>query len=304
MAKKSALRIRFVFNAQGGKNAGVQSRQRFVNNFAQQVVENVAFRYSDEVYGEMTNRFEEQFVADARKELVHLTALFRQHITGSSPTNTPGGSLTTVAGLNADSLPIKHSIPRWQPRGRAYLRYKNRKTGNMNWWDARGLSGKKDAKYSGLKKNTRVDTWIKMFGPIRATFSRSSSASALANVPGSAAPKNFHVADGHFRLAVGTLRVYALTSITPQMLPALTTGDPRTMNPATRAGNPGLMDLVRGVDEQMYYRLDRRSSAASGSIYRPTLEPFLAYYLTRSIPAAITNRLAEGRLNVRRRRTN
>jgi hypothetical protein len=166
------------------------------------------------------------------------------------------------------------------------------------------MQGNRKNKYSGLKKNTNADVWMSMFGPIRATFTKSTAASGSANVPGSAALKQFVVAPGHFKIAVGTLKVYALTKLTPEMIPALTSGDPRTINPATRDGNPGLMTLVKGVDKDMYNRLDGRSSRATGSIYRPTLEPFLAYYLTRSVPAAIKNRLSEGVMSVRRRRTN
>ncbi len=302
MALKSALRIRFVLNAQGGKAAATQTRQRFLNDFANNVVEQIAFRYSDEVYREMAGKLEAQFEADARKELVHMAALFRQYITGSQgSTNTPSGALTTLAGVNADSLPIKRSIPGWAPRTKKYLSYKQARTGNKNWFDARGLSARKDAAYSGLKKNTRADVWIKAFGPIRATFSRSTAATTAAGARGAPAMKEFKLGPGRKKIVVGTLRIFALTQITPEMLPALASGDPRTMN--SDVENDGLMNLVRSADTPMYHRLNRKSSDETGNRYRPTLEPFLAYYLTRAVPAAVAARMETSGLSPRRRRT-
>lgn len=300
MALKSGLRIRFTFNTQGGgKVTKAVARQRFINNFAGTVVKEIAFRYSDEIYQEMAGRLESQFVADARKELVHLAAVFRHHITGDTPSNKPTGNLSLTAGIGRDDVPIRNSVPSWAPRTPKYLAYKKKRVGHNKWWDARGLSAKKDAKYSGMKKNTTADAWISYFGPIRASFKRAAGPSDAANVRGAPALKEFNLGPGHFRVAVGTIQIFALTEITPQMLPALASGN--LNSPVSTQGNDSLMAKVRAKDREMAFRLDRRSTQGT---YRPTLEPFLAYYLTRSVPAAIANRLNESRLNVRRRRTN
>lgn len=282
---KSALRIRFSFNAQGGttksgfQSSNASARQRYLYRFAQAVVKNITFQYAEDEYKKLAGKIESTMAYDIQRELVHMTALFRAHITGSNGgTNSPAGSLTSLSGAaRYESLPIKTLIPEWAPRVPSYLRYKQRKTGNRQWFTARGLSAKKDAAYSGLKINTTAKLWTDAFGPIKVNFFKSAASSEAASTK----------VDGqHVRVAVGTLKVYALTNITPEMLPALASGDARTKYSAN--GNPGLMGLVRNVDPQMAYRLDRRSQSGR---YRPTLEPFLSYFLTAAVPAAVSTRL-------------
>ena len=299
---KSALRIRFVLNAQGGRSFERESRQRFINNFGQVVLENVAFRYSDEVYRKLASRLEDQLVRDARRELTHMATLFRNHITGALK-DSPSGKLKAInqTGRYGGAISIKASLPKWAPRNKQYVKYKQAQTGSRNWFTARGLTDKKDAMYSGLKSNTNREAWIAMFGPIKASFTRSNKATSTAN-----AASKTKVGTGlqffpvqpeknHIKIAVGTIKVYALTKLTPEMIPALLNGDAETMN--SDKGNPGLIGLVQNVDEQMAYRLGRRSGKEDGRRYRPTLEPFLAYFLTEALPAAIGARMKANQMD-------
>jgi hypothetical protein len=279
---KSALRIRFVINAQGGATREREGRQRFANEFTQTIIQNFAFRYADDTYKDYVNRIQTQLQRDIRKELVHMAALFRAHITGApAGADGPAGKLTTVAEDDRFGYPlsIRSTMTPWAARSKQYL---SEMKGDKKWFSRSGL----------MRESGTADNWINTFGPIRVTFKRDKASSAAANVPGSAAPSTFKVSSAsHVRIAVGTISVFALTHITPAMLPGLASADPEVPLPASR--NDALIGLF-GDRTPLAYRFGRLSSKESGQRYRPTLEPFLTYFLTNAVPAAVRSRLRDG----------
>lgn len=297
---KSALRIRFVFDPQdGGELLELRRRQSGGQRFAQAMIENFAFSYAEDSFREMAGRLEVQLRRDIMRELRHMAALFQRHIIGAAPSSShPAGYLDTVApsweGVY-DRVAIRASVPAWAARSHQYLRDKKRVIGHQRWWESHGT----------LAKAMTTDNWISSFGPIHVEFRRSHK--AQLTTPNTAAPGQRSTArnnyatvfggtnNGHVKVVVGTVRVVALTNITPQMLPALRSGDPTTLN--SDRGNDSLMLMVQaGMGDDVAYRLGRLSSKESGMRYRPTLEPFLAFFLTRAVPNAIADRISSGRL--------
>lgn len=280
---KSFVIIRFGF---GKEN--VKGRQRIDNTY-RYVVNKIAIRYAEGEYEKMKGRLKEGVEADVQRELVNLASLYRRHIVGANgATSRPAGVIRSVVG-SAKPLALASALPAWAPRNAEYLKRKINAGAGNNWFDNRGWTRRKGQKWAPsetgvLFKESRAETWTSMFGPISVTFSRDNKAQRA---------DQFLSPDGgkHLQVQIGTLRVYALGKLTPQMLPALNTksGD---IPVASDQGNEGLMDLVKAVDPRMAYRLGQRSSLTKR--YRPTLEPFLSYFLTRSIPAAITRRLQQG----------
>ncbi|MGN6820265.1 MAG: hypothetical protein ACTHJR_16500 [Sphingomonas sp.] len=260
------------------------SRQRFGNNFAQAIVEDFAFRYADESYDEVVNKIQAQIKTDIQKELNYVAASFRRYIVGASGSSSgPGGTLGFQLGTELfDDMPIKAPLPEWAPRSAKYLSYKKRTVGHTRWFEYSG--------YTSRKMNGQ--NWQTMFGPIKVSFRKANHVER----PGAT---QFRVEgqQGHMKVQVGTLRVEALTEITPAMLPALRTGDP--MTPISATGNDALMGLVKRSDPELGYRLAKRSGQSTGMRYRPTLEPFLAFFLTRSVPNAVYERLQKGLTSAR-----
>ena len=304
---RSAIRVRFVFNQRSG-TAAQTSRQQLGKDFATSLANDLIFRAAEQEYEEIRKRIQTSFAADAKRELAHLTALYRRHIIGAGKTKSrPAGMLgyalgpsDTGVGDDDGEISIAESLPSWAPRSSKYMKEKKRNNWGAQWFSARGA----------LAKNMKADTLLAAFGPIRVTIKRNlkTSAIALGNVGtkkgGSIYDKEENQtgvfnAGGTGRLNVATVRVFALTNITPAMLPALRNGDPAT--PISDKGNPGLWQLMRdNISPAFASSVSGFSSRETGRRYRPTLEPFLAFYLTRSIPNALALRLQEGKLKQRR----
>jgi len=281
---RSFVRLRFRLG-----EGNVKGRQRYTNTAAF-IARKVAFSYAQDQYEFYKENLEAGIEGDVRRELTNLASLYRRHIIGST-TDRPTGIIRSVIG-GAQSLALSSALPRWAPRNARYLKRKLSATGRASWFDNRGWRTHKGQHWSPsdtglLFAESRADTWETIFGPIRVVFRKSrilteADAQAAVIIDGSKKAK----------IQIGTVSVYAMNKLTPAMLPALRTGDPSAMTPDT--GNDELMDLVASYDQRLAYRLGQRSSLTKR--YRPTLEPFLGFFLTRSIPAAIQSRIQRGSL--------
>jgi hypothetical protein len=212
-----------------------------------------------------------------------------EHIIGGK-TDKPRGSLDILADPGYDTMAISAAVPSWAKRSKRYLDYKQAKLRHRDWWRS---SGK-------LSEAMTADNWVSAFGPIAVEFRRTRGADASAGKvrqfgagPARVGARFEGTNPGHVKISIGTVRIHALTNITPGMLPGLRSGNPQTPIPTT--GNDELMLMVQaGMGDDIAYRLGRLSSAESGGQYRPTLEPFLTFFLTRSVPAAVAKRLEIG----------
>lgn len=253
-------------------------------------MERVTINYSDGLYDEMRKTLEQRVEQDVRAELLHMALLFRRYITGAAGTRVlPSGTLTTVTkGEHQPSMPLSEGLPSWAPRNAEYLRWKRKRTGGIQWFDnqninsfrpKQGTASHEDGGY--LFDNMRADVWETIFGPISVRFYRMRKlepTDAMASVSAGRQKR--------MRVQIGSIQVRALGRLTPAMLPGYTTGHVK----GSSAGNPALMSLIYGYDPKLEVRLGRMNNG----IYRPTLEPFLGFFLTQALPHAVSQRLEKG----------
>lgn len=277
----------------------VKARQRFQNT-ARAILERVTLQYADGMYDQVRKDVQYQLERDLRAELWHIGALFRRHIIGlGGRLNRPTGFIDTITkgGGAPPKMPIASGLPSWAPRSAKYLRTKRQAVGHIRWFDNTGWNAQtNDLRYarivakSGegpddaglLRESFTYDAWETLFGPISVAFRRA------RKLEPSDAVGNIAVKGKRLRTQIGTIYVRALGKITPNMLPGYTSGTVR----ASASGNPALMDVIAKTDPRLAYRL----GTMRNGVYRPTLEPFLGYYLTRSIPWAVQRRIEKGNL--------
>lgn len=290
--EKSAVVLRFRFG-----EGLVKARQRY-DNTARAIMERVTINYAEGMYETMRERVQARIREDVQAELRHMALLFRRHIIGAAGTRlTPSGMLDTVSkGENPPRMAISSALPAWAPRNAEYLRQKRLATGGIGWFDnRRWRQNDTDLRYASrvprtgqpydqpglLFQSMRDFVWEAMFGPISVRFFRMRKLEPTDARSGISAGRQKRM-----KVQIGSIQVRALGKITPGMLPGYTTGTIR----ASSIGNPGLIQLVSAYDPQLGYRL----GTMRNGVYRPTLEPFLGFFLTRAIPHAVTARLAKG----------
>lgn len=291
---QSAVVLRFVL----GKGL-VKARQRY-DNTSRAILRKVALQYAEGSYDRFRKNLEQQVEQDVRSELTHMALLFRRHIIGAAGTRTsPSGTLTTATrGSNPPRMAIADGLPSWAPRNAEYLRRKRVATGGIEWFNNRSWKDSQfDARFSkraprtGTNKNQdhgllfremRQDVWETIFGPISVRFYRARKLDAEGPAATVGSGKK------NMKIQIGSLQVRALGKLTPGMLPGFTTGE---IN-ASSTGNPGLINLISGYDPKLGYRL----GTMNNGVYRPTLEPFLGFFLLRSLPHAVNERLRKGNL--------
>lgn len=296
------LRIRFVI----GKSDTAKESTR---SFASAIAREVAFRASEESYKEIKQTISTSLQADAKRELTFLMSLYKRHIIGASANRSkPSGMLryalgpsNTDVGFDDENYAIADLLPAWAPRSPEYLRQKRRRGWGQTWWSARG----------DLASQLNADTLLSAYGPIRVSVRRDISETDRVAQRGAAgqfrgARLNVPGYEQHIKLNVATIRVFAMQAITPSMLPALASGTVNAMNSDEPTRGHRFLAPLMAVNAPLAYRLGRLSYETHR--YRPTLEPFLAWFLTRAIPNALALRIqqgslqkAKGRFNVVRR---
>lgn len=268
----------------------VKARQRF-DNTSRAILERVTIQYADGAYDQVRKDVEKFLENDVRAELVHLAMLFRRHIIGAAGTRTsPSGNLDTVTkGEGAPSQSISSGLPAWKARNREYLRQKRSATGNVKWFDNRNWrhrptrnssrKGGPPADVGLLFETMRADVWERMFGPISVKFFRSRALTA--------GDSQFSLGNSKkLKIQIGSIQVRALGNIEPGMLPGYRNGNVM----ASAGGNPALIRLISNYDRRIGYRL----GTMNNGVYRPTLEPFLGFFLTKALPFAVSRRLSSG----------
>lgn len=285
---KTFVTLRFLF---GEDN--VKGRQRTDDTY-RYAVKRLTFTYAENEYKAMRTRLQEGVEADIRRELVNLASLYRRHIIGANGNkNVPAGVIRSAIG-NAAPLSLSAALPAWAPRDAKYVQRKQNARAGSGWFDNRGWKRQPGQNWSPddsglLFESMRAETWEKMFGPVSVKFYKNNKIAANGGNNG-----EIKLANNHAVAQIGTLRVMALGLITPAMLPALRSKNEGSIPMASDEGNPGLMRLVGAYDPRVAFRLGQRSHETKR--YRPTLEPFLSYLLTRSIPAAVQARIRQGSL--------
>lgn len=191
-----------------------------------------------------------------------------------SMTGPPGSlSLTGVRsqafrGVNMGPFTLVSGTGPWPSRNPNYLARKKRKVGHTKWFQTTGQ----------LRKQLREpSTYTNAYGPVRVSFKKNQLVDAKA---GDVVTRMSSGVAGKAdrRIVIGELKVSVLGRITEDML----------ADPGGRQPSPWMTGLFGSLDDDLEKKLLNRQDA-----YRPFLEVFLSFYLTRSIPNAIFRRLEE-----------
>lgn len=272
---------------------GLVKARKDSENTSRAILQQVSVKYTEDTFEEAKKSLSARIERDIRAELTHLAALYRRYIIGAAGSrNRPQGTLDTVAkGSGAPKASLYNMLPSWAPRGSTYLEDKRSFIGNKGWFDNTGAEGwYSDAGYlrkafapvggagagpsgGGGRFDGTTTLFESMFGPISVQVLRNNrGVGSNVGVLRSGSGKRM-------KLQLASIRVRALGQLTPNM-----------MN-ATGVYNHGLMSLVRAYDPALAFRLGGRETH-----YRPSLEPFLKFFMEQSMGHALTQRIEKGDL--------
>lgn len=187
----------------------------------------------------------------------------------------PPGSLSITGtrsqafrGVNMGPYSLVSGTGPWPSRSPGYLARKRKNFGHTKWFESTGV----------LRKQLRdPSTYTRAYGPVRVSFKKNTITQPS---PGQTVTKMSSGVAGSAdrRIVLGELRVSVLGRITEDML----------NEPGGKQPSPWKTGLFGSLDSQLEKKLLNREDA-----YRPFLEVFLSFYLTRSVPNAIFRRLEQ-----------
>lgn len=268
---KSRIQIRFFINMGTGKGRSAVTR-RSLNAAASTIVQNVAFGYADGYRDQLMRDVSKRVGQDVFAEIANAAAKYKRNVIGMTGKNgrLNMGSFSTVAegGPKNSGASIA-----WAPRNSKYLARKRRELGHTNWFSAW-------TRYMG---NTlgKGASWTEIFGPIRVAVTGGKSSGYSGAVAPHLGGRAYRAVakEGQdaakIRIHIGSISVTALERITPGMLSAY-----------SKSGIPAA--VAAAGYEELAHRL------GGPGPYRPTLEPFLEFVLTRAIPYAVRKRVQTG----------
>lgn len=277
---------------------GQMKRRRESADPTRAVIEQLMVQVLNDNWADFKADLSAQIGADVRRELNHLAAQFRYHIIGlTNRQKRPSGMLTTVAkGPDRPEMSLSSAFGQdWTERSDRYLRYKKRSVGHTRWFEQTGyLKSKFKGEYIQGASTSRVGAgsggefgpaggiFEELFGPVSVQIIKNKANWGLN--PGGAV-SNTMSKNATVKVNLATVRVRALGSVTETML---------QMNGGY---NGPLINLIRRKDAKMADRLGGRYH------YRPTLEPFLDFFLKRALPHAVSERIRNGQIGTSIMRT-
>lgn len=283
MADAINISFRFYLNHAGAEGTEINNRNynRKHNKQARYVATKVALRFSEDKFKILAGRVEQQIQKDMLAEIQNFARQYARYVTGAPENAGPPANITTVI----DGLRSQKFGATWVPRKGKYLDRKYREFKHKRWFDrgekgqgSKGGLARPSIKNAGYMRKVLANpqSWTGFFGPVAVRVTRKSSVSAGSIPSGSAYANTPFASHGRDKIRIGLadIDIDAFENITPQML----------------TGDGSLADYVGSLNPALGYRL------GGGSAYRPTLEPFLEFALTRSFPQALRNRLSKGML--------
>lgn len=263
MSEKAMLRIRFNLNQRKGTAENTRSFQRAGQQFAAAIVRQVGLRAADDMYRNLVGKIRAEIANDVRQEIQNIAMLYTQWVVGRSGQR--DNLITLRAQTTATEAAAKFGT--WKPLSNDTIRRK----GHASFFEDRG---------NFRTQMNKASVWEKSFGPISVKVHRTKG-----NVEHINPETLYKDAGGHF--SVARVSVFALGKITPAMLPELATGK-SAYHDYSGGRAAGLVDLVDAGDAKL--KIGNWGRNRMGA-YRPTLEPFLGFVLTRAIPAAVARRI-------------
>lgn len=289
MTVKNTLRIRFTFNRATRSSSTEQVQlTRKTDSFASTVINNVGVEVARGRYQELKSEIQSKLKPSIDREIQHLAKLYNKFIVGSQRI---GGTLTTkvmgeesTAGgvqLAKERVNLRSAIPQWKPLAPSTLRQKAaRDLTRPSWFKFR--SGSVGPSYFDAMSGR---SWEQMFGPIHVSVQpRGKSDYNLKTTYRQEVKRGEKL-----RIGVATIRASVFGLLTPHEVSAIATGRIEASQQTGDGRTNGLLEKVQAVSPGLAFRLGNNTSA--GHVYRPSLEPFLAFAITRSVPAAVNHRL-------------
>lgn len=280
------VRITFVF----GK--GSVKRRRESQDPSRFIAEQLLSTVLNDNWEDFKADLSSQIRSDVAAELNHLASDFRFHVIGlTSRQNRPSGFLTTVAkGAGQPQMSLSAAYGQdWLSRSDKYLDWKKKTAGHTRWFDQGGyLRSKFRGEYlqgaatsavgrgSGGEFGPAGGIFEELFGPVSVQILKNRVNWGLN--AGAKIGNSFDARNPKLTAHLATVRVRALGSVTDAML---------HVSPVY---NAALTGLVKAKDPELAYRLGGRAR------YRPTLEPFLEFFLHKALPHAVSERIRKGSL--------
>lgn len=288
----TTYKIRFTFNRSGAyRTERVASPLKKVMF---QIVDDIALFHVASQKDSLRSKVVKSLERELHAEFKHVVAEYSQYIIGAD--DQPFGRISTRDGN--DAVGLGSVLPKWAPYSDSYRERKLRTVHHLRRFIFDGFMA---------EKMSDPEVWKKQLGPIKVTFNtdgaihgkRTRGSQVIAGRTRrdfKAIPRDRSSDIRYY--TIGKIEVEALGNITPAMLPALATGELQ----ASLSKPTGLIDLFRSVKEEGSPRNRRGQFRTRSTLahrlggkgpYRPTLEPFLGFFLTRSIPTALNNRLSK-----------
>jgi hypothetical protein len=288
-AAMSTLRIRFSFNQQTGQYGRGAGGTKGADNFARVIINEVAIRASEGLWKKLQGDIRRRLHDDVTREVNHLARLLMVNVIGIPGRNLgPRGNIDAAApassGFSARdlSVPTRNLVGDWARRSPGYL--KSRGGSSNAPWFQNGERGP-----SPLGTLGRGSTWTAAFGPISVSVKKLST-----YAPNDAALKSIPVRlggtkGGSTRVVVATVRVAAMNRITTDQLASTGAGG------ALKAigASPQSSGLLSKLGPSIAWRLGGNPARVP---FRPTIHPFLSFFITRSLPNAVFKRMEQGLL--------
>lgn len=267
----SDIRIRFFLKLGSGSKYRPLTTKRALAQSATTIVQNVALAYADgyrdQLFGAVASRIER----DVMGEISNAAMVYKRLVTRASQRNALNAARIEGAAVGAPSASLGGLG--WQPLTPRYRRLKQHELGHTNFFRA--------WTHYLASELGRGRTWTKLFGPVKVDValgkSRGAAERRQSDFGGQAfaRPAKENQDRQTVRIHIGSVSVTALEKIRVE--------DLRSM---TRDGVPR---IVGDTDLELAYRL-----APGPAPYRPSLEPFLSFVLSRSIPFAVQKRVEQG----------
>lgn len=323
------INFRWVSNAQDSRSATVAELKRATNGFARIIVRDVAIAASKRYYQEARRALIRGMEAVINNEMNRMAKAIGSGINTQDAYRGPQGRLSiqsdmvgrggpengarfmsdTARNLGwSPSFNVSSTGIKWDARNPKYLRQKARKGKGGYWW-------RKNGALQDWLKNISGSTYEKAFGPVKVVFVQTGQGSRADNVTTTGAPGRVSQT-----VAVGRIQVNAFGRITPSMLPGLADMDP-TGTVKSGKGIARLLETEFPRNRQIYKLLTKSYSTTkvtkkrvplsqidpkawraktrkvtviekqqAGGNYRPAIDPFVSFYLTRAVPNAIWRR--------------
>jgi hypothetical protein len=176
--------------------------------------------------------------------------------------------------------PVRGVVGDWKARSEPYMAWRaKRGEGKPAPWFRRNFP-------SVLDRLNSTATWTTAFGGISVTLKRTTSIGPRDPLARGFGTRLKGLTKGNARVGVATIRVEAMRRITTSMLPALG-GAPL----GSFGSNPQASGLLSLLGDDIANRLGGNPNTVP---FRPTIQPFLGFFLTRQLPNAVFKRIQQG----------